>query len=136
MESKGCYCINFRRAANSITKYYDDYLKESSLTLNQFSLIKNILKIQPASISDIASKVRLERTTVVRNLKTLFKEGLIEDISKENERNKKVIVTKKGKEVLDIAIPLWQEAQDNIEKILGMDNYNKSLEIFEIIDNL
>ncbi len=136
MESKGCYCINFRRAANSITKYYDDYLKESSLTLNQFSLIKNILKIQPASISDIASKVRLERTTVVRNLKTLFKEGLIEDISKENERNKQVIVTKKGKEILDIAIPLWHEAQDNIEKILGMDNYNKSLEIFEIIDNL
>ena len=108
----------------------------TSLTLNQFSLINNILKIQPASISDIASKVRLERTTVVRNLKTLFKEGLIEDISKENERNKQVIVTKKGKEILDIAIPLWHEAQDNIEKILGMDNYNKSLEIFEIIDNL
>ena len=28
------------------------------------------------------------------------------------------------------------EDKDHVEKILGMDNYNKSLEIFEIIDNL
>ena len=129
LKKHSCYCINFRRAANSITKYYDN-------TINQFSLLKNILKIEPASVSEIAVKVGLERTTVVRNLKSLFKERLIEDISEKFERNKKVRLTEKGKKTLNSAIPLWEEAQKDIENKIGKENFTNLLKTFDSLNKL
>ena len=136
LKKHSCYCVNFRRAANSITKYYDNYLKKAGLTINQFSLLKNILKIEPASVSEIAVKVGLERTTVVRNLKSLFKERLIEDISEKFERNKKVRLTEKGKKTLNSAIPLWEEAQKDIENKIGKENFTNLLKTFDSLNKL
>ena len=136
LKKHSCYCINFRRAANIVTKYYDNYLKEVGITINQFSLLKNILKIEPASISDIAVRVGLERTTVVRNLKSLFKEDLIEDISEISERNKKVRLTEKGKDVLNSAIPLWEKAQKDIENKIGKENFTNLLKTFDSLNKL
>ena len=136
LKKYSCYCINFRRAANIVTKYYDNYLKEVGITINQFSLLKNILKIEPASISDIAVRVGLERTTVVRNLKSLFKEDLIEDISEISERNKKVRLTEKGKDVLNSAIPLWEKAQKDIENKIGKENFTNLLKTFDSLNKL
>ncbi|WP_294466164.1 MarR family winged helix-turn-helix transcriptional regulator [uncultured Anaerofustis sp.] len=131
-----CYCINFRRAANIVTKYYDNYLKEVGITINQFSLLKNILKIEPASVSEIAVKVGLERTTVVRNLKSLFKEQLIEDISDISERNKKVRLTEKGKTLLNSAVPLWENAQKDIENKIGKENFTNLLKTLDSLNKL
>jgi len=131
-----CCCINFRRVSNNMTKYYDDYIKDSGVTLNQFSLIKNIEKIQPACISDIAKKVKLERTTVVRNLKPLFKEEIIKDISSEGSRDKNIVITTKGEDILKKANPLWEEAQKNIKYKLGNENYDNLMKAFDLLEDL
>lgn len=139
MEKKklsSCYCKNIRKLSNNITKYYDKHLSPIGLTLNQYSLISNIEKIEPASVTQISKKADLERTTIVRNLQTLFKKGLIEDISDKGKRDKKIILTAHGKELLKEAKPYWDDAQENIYDKLGEDNFNNLVDILNILNSI
>lgn len=130
-----CYCINLRRLNNVVTKIYDEYLEEIKLTVNQYSLLININKLEICSVSDLAIYVGLERTTLVRTLKPIFDKGLIEDISQSNQRNRKIKITEKGKELLKEGKPLWNQAQKEMEDKIGKDNIKVLSEIFtKLID--
>ena len=74
-----CYCMNFRRMANVLTKFYDSRLASTDLTANQLSLLIDIQSIEPCNRSELARCARLDRTTVIRNLEPLRKKGLIEE---------------------------------------------------------
>lgn len=125
-----CYCINLRRLSNLITNKYDTHLHEINLTVNQYSLLVNINQLKICSVSDLAIYVGLERTTLVRTLKPIFDKELIEDISNNNQRNRKIQITQKGIEILEKGKPLWKEAQTEIENKLGKDNIKVLSEIF------
>lgn len=130
-----CYCINLRRLNNVVTKIYDEYLEEIKLTVNQYSLLININKLEICSVSDLAIYVGLERTTLVRTLKPIFDKGLIEDISQSNQRNRKIKITEKGKELLKEGKPLWNQAHKEMEDKIGKDNIKVLSEIFtKLID--
>lgn len=117
-----CNCINLRRASNAITEYYDNMLRPGGLTLNQYSLLKNLNRLGVCSTSELAAYVGLERTTLVRTIKPLFQKGFIEDISTEGTRNRQIQVTSTGTQVLDICGPLWEEAQRGVELKIGSKN--------------
>lgn len=130
-----CYCINSRRLSNLITNKYDKHLQEINLTVNQYSLLVNINRLEICSVSDLAVYVGLERTTLVRTLKPLFDKKLIEDISETNQRNRQIKITQKGKEVLEKGKPFWKQAQKEIEDKIGKDNILILSEIFsKLID--
>jgi DNA-binding MarR family transcriptional regulator len=101
-----------------MTEYYDRILHRHGLTLSQYSILSNINKIEPCSVSDLAKKVRLERTTLVRNLKLLFAEQLITDDAKTGQRNRRIRLSSKGLQVMNAARHAWEEAQTNIERYL------------------
>lgn len=117
-----CSCLKLRRASQAITKIYDEYLEPSGIKISQYSILKSIARMEPVNVSDLAINVRLDRTTLVRNLKPLEQKGLISDISKEGTRNRQIVLTENGKISLKEAIPLWEKAQDYIEQYLGVDD--------------
>ncbi len=123
-----CHCINIRRAANIMTDYYDYLLAPYHLTVNQYSLLKNIQRIQPCNVSTLADTVRLERTTLVRNLKPLLEAGLVEDLAPAGTRNRKLVLTDRGNECLEAADSAWQQAQADIELYLGADDLRHLLD--------
>jgi DNA-binding MarR family transcriptional regulator len=120
--SSPCNCLNMRRASQAITEVYDEFLEPSNLKLGQFSLLKHINQLGPVSVSDLALIMRLDRTTLVRNLKPLEKDGLVEDISTEGTRNRQLKLTAKGIETYKLAEKLWEKAQNFLEEYLGKDN--------------
>lgn len=70
-KSSVCNCLNLRRASLSITEIYDHYLAPSQLSVSQFSIPKHVREMAPVSVSELAAEIRLDRTTLVRNLKPL-----------------------------------------------------------------
>ena len=74
-----CHCITMRRASNAITEYYDEALKEVGLTTSQYSLLKNLERMEVASTSEWAAYVHLDRSTLARNLNPLLEKELIVD---------------------------------------------------------
>jgi len=119
-----CNCINLRRASQAITEFYDEMLASSGLKISQYLLLRNIKHLGPVSVSSLALEIRLDRTTIVRNLKPLEERGFIIDVATKGTRNRQLELTYKGIEVLEMAIPLWVDAQKDIEKYLGKEDMN------------
>lgn len=116
-----CYCINLRRAANSITSYYDSVMEPLGISITQFSLLSSINKLEHCTVSDLALHIGLERTTVVRTLKPLLQKGYVEDTSEKGRRNRNLQLTIAGSEIIAQARPLWQQAQNKITEEIGKD---------------
>lgn len=131
-----CNCLNLRRASLSITKIYDQQLLPSGLTVSQFSLLKHLKGSEPVSVSDLALKVRLDRTTLVRNIKPLEKESLVIDVSQKGARNRQLKLSGKGVERCETAELLWTEAQNFMEQQLGKENLQKLTALLSMIEGL
>ncbi len=115
-----CACLRTRMAARKITRAYDAALRPSGLKITQFTLLVAIAKgAGRASISGLAERLALERTTLVRNLQLLAKDRLI-DIGPEGPRRARAItLTTAGRTRLHVALPLWARAQDQLRRRLG-----------------
>ena len=106
-----CHCLNLRRASQSMTDYYNTALAPSNINLTQYSLLKTLQKL-----------AQLDRTTLVRNLKSIMDKGYITDLALSAKRDRQLQVTEKGQETLEEAAILWNSAQDNVQAYLGKDN--------------
>ncbi|MBU3156329.1 MarR family winged helix-turn-helix transcriptional regulator [Clostridium estertheticum] len=135
-QSAECICINLRRASQAITEFYDELLESSGLKISQYLLLKNIKCLGPVNVSNLASEIRLDRTTIVRNLKPLEVGGFIIDISTKGSRNRQLKLTNKGLEILETAAPLWLEAQNFIEQYLGIEERNTFVALLSKIEAL
>ncbi|WP_253806555.1 MarR family winged helix-turn-helix transcriptional regulator [Paenibacillus polymyxa] len=103
----------------AVTGLYDQYLAPSGLNISQFSLLKHLTVLGPVSVSELALEMRLDRTTLVRNLKALEQSGYVEDTSAEGSRNRCLTLTKSGKALYNDAAELWEEAQLFLQESLG-----------------
>jgi DNA-binding MarR family transcriptional regulator len=135
-QSSPCNCLNLRRASQAITDMYDNRLTLSGLTISQYSLLRYINRLGPVSVSDLAIEIRLDRTTLVRNLKPLEEKGLIHDASKKGARNRQLLLSESGKNTFEYATALWQEAQKEIEQALGKENLQTLTSLLSKIEAL
>jgi len=111
-----------RRASLAITEIYDHYLEPCHISISQFSILKHIHSMEPVNVSELAAEIRLDRTTLVRNLKPLEQQELIHDISQLGTRNRQLCLTIKGNEKLEEAYVFWNQAQEQIEAQLGKED--------------
>jgi len=129
----GCYCINLRRAANTLSGLYGEFLTPIGLSVNQFSLLINLNRLETGSISDLANFVGLERTTLVRTLKPLIDRRLISDNSTTGQRNRSLQLTEMGKQTIEQGLPLWESAQAEIERRIGKEKVKELLEVLALL---
>lgn len=119
--SSPCHCMNIRRASRAITEFYDLVLKPSGLTSSQLSLLRNLAISKQTSISNLAKILRIDRTTLNRNLKPLIDAALISQTIGVDSRTRVIELTPAGEETLATAWSLWKEAQQSIKEYMGDD---------------
>lgn len=114
-----CHCTVARRASRALTSLYDRFLAPVGLSLPQLSLLRNLERDGPQSVTALAGRVRLERTTLGRNLRVLEKARWVASRRAEDQRERVVMLTAAGRNVLARADPLWAQAQRSVEERLG-----------------
>ncbi len=107
-----CACGSLRRASRLITQVYDNFLQPSGLKITQFIMLMSVKILGPITITKLAQKLLMDRTTCTRNLKSLQEKNLINFEQSEDRRMKKIVLTDQGNEILEQAIPLWEKAQN------------------------
>jgi DNA-binding MarR family transcriptional regulator len=122
-----CACFKVRKAARAITKLYEDVLRPSGLRATQFSLLMATRVMGPVTVVRLAQVMVMDRTTLTRNLQILEKRGLIMIKPGEDRREREVTLTAAGMEVLTKAVPLWEEAQERVQKGLGEERLQNLL---------
>lgn len=105
-----------------MTTVYDDALAPVGINLAQYSLLKNIRRLAPVSLTDLGKTMELDRSTIGRNIKVLERMGLAQPVPGKDQREATVELTETGQGTLARAIPLWEQAQQMINAKLGPVN--------------
>ncbi len=114
-----CYCVLLRKASRKVSSVYDEALAPLGVNIAQFSLMRNIARTEPVSLTDLATRLELDRSTVGRNTKVLERAGWVETTKGKDQREAMLTLTTEGRRILDEGAPLWDGAQASIETKLG-----------------
>ncbi len=118
-----CTCLSLRKAARAVTQMYDEALRPSGLRATQLSLLFSVEHAGPRGITELATMLVMDRTTLTRNLKPLLDQKLLDVIHGPDLRQRPIAITPKGRDALARALPLWQEAQVRLADGLGRSRW-------------
>ena len=107
-----------RRSSRALTQFYDQLLEPSGLKVTQYSLLNHLKRLGPLTMNELSKAIRLERTTLVRNLKPLEKMGLVTIVPENGSQARHVHLTAKGIQSLEIAFPYWKQAEQYLKELL------------------
>ena len=116
-----CFNFSFRNAARAVTLLYDRALAPVGIRSTQYSLLIVLAGYGSLTINDLASGLGMDRTTLSKNLRPMVHRKLIQFESQKDRRKKALVLTKAGYTMLERCTPLWEEAQDSVQKMLGED---------------
>lgn len=115
-----CICTAVRKASRKLTARYDTALEPLGISLAQFSLLRSIAEHGPVSLGRLAPIVALDRSTLGRNMRVLERLGLASIMPGDDLREASLSLTEPGRRTLDQAVPVWEGAQDEIRRRLGV----------------
>ena len=119
MKNIDCYCAASRHGAQILTSFYDEQMKPEGLSISQYFLLSQLKKMGKGNVTQWAEYTGLERSTMVRNLKSLEKQGWL---TRAEGSGKTWTLSPSGEEILAKAYPVWEKAQQKVENILGKED--------------
>lgn len=129
-----CNCMNIRRASRAVTQFYDDILKPSGVTIAQLSLLRHLETAETATISELAKMMRIDRTTLNRNMKPLIKDGFIGVKRGKDSRTRQIIMTGQGRDAAVRGWKLWEVAQASVKEYMGEEDLAKLVQLLSKLE--
>lgn len=123
-ECSECTCFNLRKASRVVTQFYDESMRPTGLRGTQFALLVHTYAMGPIAVSKLAEAMATDRTTLTRNLELLNKNGLVRVEDGDDRRTRIVSITDDGRKKLARAFPYWKKTQDEIKKMMGLDDWS------------
>lgn len=114
-------CLNsrLRMITRKLNQLYNAHSKELAISFGQQSVLLFVGKHGLVRQSQIGKNLRLERSTVTRELEGLISKGYITKL--EDSISPQVKVTETGRTFLNALIPKWIQAQEKARELLGKD---------------
>jgi DNA-binding MarR family transcriptional regulator len=115
-----CNCFALRQAARYVTQIYERHLRDVGLTAAQFTIIAKLGRKPRLTMMELADAMVMERTTLVRALKPLQRDGLIiNDLSEQDGRSHVFSLSEKGLSTHAQATIARNRAQEEFESKVG-----------------
>ena len=114
-----CLCHHVQRAARALARRFDEALRPLDLTNGQFSLLMSLNRPEPPKMAAVAALLAMDRTTLTAALKPLNRRGLIKiSPDRADRRSRLLTLTPKGRSLLMDALPIWERAHLEVERLL------------------
>lgn len=72
-----CNCFAIRQAARFVSQLYERHVSQAGITAAQFTLLAAIARRPNVTMQDLADSMVMDRTTLVRALKPLQRDGFV-----------------------------------------------------------
>lgn len=118
---QGCTNFKLRQLTRVVSRHYDAYIAGSGLKTSQYSLLSNVATHGPIRPVDLAARMRMDASTLTRNLKPLIAEGWVEMGEGADARSRLLTLTGNGHAKRDEARALWRKAQLALNERLGVE---------------
>ena len=116
---RGCTNLKLRQLSRAVSRHYDAYVSATGLKNTQYSLMSNVKMMGPVRPSDLAARMRLDLSTLSRNLQPLVALGWISIGPGEDARSRLVEVTEEGRAKRTEGQRAWKQAQLALNARLG-----------------
>jgi DNA-binding MarR family transcriptional regulator len=119
VKPQGCTNLKLRQLMRRVAQHYDAEVGKTGLRGTQYSLLSYVVKLGPIRPSDLARAMKIDASTLTRNLKPLIDAGWLEQGPGADARSRLVSVTDAGREKRQEAQRRWRVAQEGINQTLG-----------------
>ena len=117
---KGCTNQQVRQLMRRLSQFYDFEVGKSGLRGTQYSLLANIAKLGPMRPGDLAKSMKIDPSTLSRNLRPLIASGWVTLQDGDDARSRSITVTEAGSAKRVEAQRRWKVAQEGINRTLGI----------------
>lgn len=116
-----CIAGRLRLLNRVVTNLYDEALRPIGVKLSQGNVLAVTAKLGVARPAEVCEILELDTSTLSRTVDRMVENGWLEILSDEDGRSHPFRLTEQGKRLMEKAIPAWEKAQVEAEKILGDD---------------
>jgi DNA-binding MarR family transcriptional regulator len=124
---ENCTCFNLRRVTRVITQCFDAELRQYGIRVTQTPILSALEAKNGWSMTELSDWLGMDRTTLVRNLRPLQREGLIKISGCGRGGHVELGITAKGRAALSKMIPGWRSAQQKVVATLGEKRWSAIL---------
>ena len=118
--AENCMATRARMAARAISRDYDEALRPVALKVTQLTVLVGVSLSRGAlTMTELADSLGMERSGLSRNLDPLERRGLVAIGPETQHRARYVELTDAGRDLIDEATPLWEQAQAKWRTKLG-----------------
>jgi len=128
---ENCVCFNMRRVSRAFTQFFVSELNGHGLLPTQTPILTALSARPDASMADLSGWLGMDRTTLVRNLRPLERDGLVKSAGKGRGNKVSLTLTPKGRTALQKFVPDWQVTQQKVIKTLGAERWTEILRDLE-----
>jgi DNA-binding MarR family transcriptional regulator len=118
-QPRGCTNLKLRQLSRAVTRHYDAYIAPLGLKNTQYSLLSHVVLLGPVKPSTLAARMRLDASTLTRNLQPLIAQGWIVQGPGDDARSRLVEATEEGRAKRAEGQRAWKQAQLALNARLG-----------------
>jgi DNA-binding MarR family transcriptional regulator len=119
VKPQGCTNIKLRQLLRRVAQHYDAEVGKTGLKNTQYSLLSYVCKLGPIRPVDLAREMKVDASTLSRNLRPLVAAGWIELLPGPDGRSRLVQATDAGRDKRQEAQRRWRVAQEGLNALLG-----------------
>ena len=128
---ENCVCFNLRRVARAVTQFYDSEMRRHGIRPTQGSILASLQAKDGWNMAELSDWLRMDRTTLVRNLRPLQRDGLVKISGGGRGNRVELAITAKGRKQIEKLTPAWKSAQCAAVKTLGEKRWSAILSDLE-----
>jgi DNA-binding MarR family transcriptional regulator len=119
VKPKGCTNLKLRQLSRVVTRHYDRFVAGVGLKNTQYSLLSHIVLLGPIRPTDLARQMRVEASTLTRNLQPLIAQGWVRQHAGDDARSRLIEATEEGRTKRAEGQRAWKQAQLELNRRLS-----------------
>ena len=125
--AENCLCFNLRRVTRMVTQFYDAEMRRHGIRPTQGTILASLMARKNWNMAELSDWLGMDRTTLVRNLRPLQRDGLVETDGGGHGNRVDLAITAKGRKQIEKFTPAWKAAQSAVVKTLGEKRWSAIL---------
>src|SRR5947209_11027369 len=128
---ENCVCFNLRWVTRAVTQFYDSEMRRHGIRPTQGTILLALNAKKTWSMAELSDWLGMDRTTLVRNLRPLQRDGLVQAAGGGRGRLVELAITAKGRKQIEKLTPAWKSAQNSVVRTLGEKRWSAILSDLE-----
>src|SRR5882672_7041151 len=121
---ENCVCFNLRWVTRAVTQFFDAAVRRQGIHPTQTPILGALSARSGLGMAELSDWLGMERTTLVRNLRPLQRDGLVRATGSVRGGHVTLALTEKGRKTLAKMFPAWRAAQEKVVATLGKQRWS------------